>query len=415
MKTKPFIIILLFAFFSTNLYSQSLEKEIKFTLDTFGIALKEKDAGSARKFLTVDFSISANSGSGAYNLLDIILKNQDFESIQFLSINKESDSVILTNVRIVLQNKQEYQSIVAFDPQARIIFIDYFDRLFGHSRYRDSRLVGVLPFSQNGESIILHIKLNDKSRQLSFLFDTGADGMAIRKTLADSLGLKTSHTQTANVVGGQKQIEISSGNAVHLSDSIILSNQNIAIFEKVRDNTDGIIGLNLIKQYITRIDFDDKLLYLYSFGDFKYPDEGSIMKVNTKQNLISIPGVLDLTGKKKVTGTFIVDTGANYYLIAFSRFVRKNRLLLSGFKPKSSGAITSLGHTTPVYNGIASEFSIGDIKQVNMPVTLQASTGRVPDNSNFPDGSIGIQFFSRYNLTIDLLKKEIHLVPRKIP
>lgn len=384
------------------------------------IALKKKDISLVKKITAPDFSISTYSGPGAYSLLDIILKNQNFESIEFISENNQTEkdpAIILATAKFVMQNNKVYESIIAFDPNTRIVFIDRFDNLFGHSRYRESRLIGTIPFTESDESIILQLSLNGVSRPLLFLLDTGADGMAIRKGLADSLNLKINHVQTANVVGGKQQVEISSGNTVCLSDSITLTNQNIAIFEHVRNNTDGIIGLNLIKQFITQIDFDKKLIHFYSFGgDIKHTDSGRTIRVSMPNGLIMVSGVLNLTGKKEVAGNFVVDTGANYHLIAFSRFVRKNRLLLSGFKPESEGATTSLGHTTPVYYGKAAEFDLENgIIQTDMPVTLQASGSRESTDINTPDGSIGIQFFNKYNITINLLEREIHLVPRKLP
>ncbi len=73
--------------------------------------------------------------------------------------------------------------------------------------------------------------------------------MAIRRSLADSIGLKVSHSQEASVVGGRKTVQISADNVLRLSDSLSLKKQNIAIFERVRNGTDGIIGLNLIRKY----------------------------------------------------------------------------------------------------------------------------------------------------------------------
>lgn len=70
-------------------------------------------------------------------------------------------------------------------------FCRLFDRLFGDSRYRKSSLAAVLPFRIEGGSIILSARLNDSPRVMSFLLDTGADGMAIRRSLADSIGLKS--------------------------------------------------------------------------------------------------------------------------------------------------------------------------------------------------------------------------------
>ncbi|MDR1882930.1 MAG: retroviral-like aspartic protease family protein [Prevotella sp.] len=382
-------------------------------INTLGAALKNKDIALAGKTFAPDFSISTGTWPAAKSLLNTILENLKFESVEFdMADIQEGADTTFVKVKFILAEGQPQESVVAFDKEKRILFIDYFDRLFGHSRYRKPRLAGTLPFISKGGSIVLEIKLNNDGRSLLFLLDTGADGMAITKELADSLKLEIDCVQDANVVGGQAWVSISSGNTVHLSDSMSLSNQKIAIFEKVRHDLDGIIGLNLVKQYITGIDFDNRLIRLYSFGDYRYASESKIIKVSTPYNLILAPATLNLTGKKEVTGHFLVDTGANYHLIAFSDFVRKNRLLLSGFKPESQSATVSLGHVTPVYNGKAFGFSLaGGITQSDMPVTLQASNGKAAAG-NTPDGSIGIQFWSKYNLIIDLLKKEIHLLPR---
>ncbi|KAA6347654.1 hypothetical protein EZS27_004879 [termite gut metagenome] len=418
MKYLRFIVIVFFSFFPLILSSQTSEDKIKAILDTLGASLKNKDVELAQHCFAPNFSISTSTWPSARNQLNVILENLNFREVTFVSKEEQiAEETTLVHVKFLLLDRQTQKSIIAFSPDNKIVFIDYFDRLFGQSRYNKSNLAGILPFQQNkDESIILKIKLNNSESPLSFLLDTGADGMAIRKTLADSLNLRISHTQNANIVGGQAQVSISSGNTVHLSDSLSLTNQNIAIFETIRD-VDGIIGLNLVKHYITRIDFDRKEIHLYTFGEHQYL-KGETISISTPYNLILIPGSLNLTEKKTVNGNFLFDTGANYHLIAFARFVRKNRLLLSGFKPEAEGSTISMGHATPVFHGKAYEFSICEnIVQNNMPVTLQASGAGDSSKSgeNTPDGSIGIKFFSSYNLTIDLLRKEMHLSSRNSP
>jgi predicted aspartyl protease len=271
---------------------------------------------------------------------------------------------------------------------------------------------GVLPFQQSTKGVVLKIKLNDSDRALTFLFDTGADGMAIRKDLADSLRLPVSYEQQVNIVGGKKTISISAGNTVRLSDSLLLTGQSIAIFDHIAE-VDGIIGLNLLKKYTVRFDFDNRQLQLYAPENYTPPANlAAIVPITLHRNLLYVVGELDLTGKGVVKGQFLLDTGANYHLIAFSDFVRRNRLLLGGFKPEGTGSTVSMGHATPVYHGKAHRFAIGDaaVSQENMPVTLQASTGRQNDpQEDLPDGSVGIRFFSRYNFTICLHRKEVYL------
>jgi hypothetical protein len=272
----------------------------------------------------------------------------------------------------------------------------------------------VLPFDLKDKGVTLTIRLNDKPLSLVFLLDTGADGMAIRKGLADSLQLKTGYSQDAYIVGGKKKIDISTGNTVHLSDSLSLAGQNIAIFDDIT-GVDGIIGLNLLKDYITRFDFDKQEIQLFPPGHFSLsPEILTTVPIIMHRNLILIAGELDLTSKGPVKGSFLLDTGANYHLIAFSHFVRKNRLLLSGFKPEGMGSTVSMGHATPVYYGTANRFAIGrEVFLEAMPVTLQASAGTTGNEDEYaPDGSIGILFFKRYNFTINLQVKEVYLEKR---
>ncbi|MBB4035652.1 putative aspartyl protease [Dysgonomonas hofstadii] len=413
---KILSILVLFIISVLSGSTQISEDSIKANLYRLSIGLKNKDITAIKKNLDPDFSLSTENWPRAKYILEHIIKNNNFESVELTNneLRVQEDSVVLVNVKFNLENGKTEESVIAINRDNMILFIDYFDHFAGHSRFKDSKLLGILPFNHLNGYIILKIKINDNPRELLFLLDTGADGIAIRKTLADSLSLSISHSQNTSVVGTQIQVNISGGNTIHLSDSISLKNQNIAIFETI-DSFDGIIGLNLVSRFITNINFDENQIYLYSFGNYRYTDNGKTFPISKPSSSIVVPSLLNLTGKKEITGNFIIDTGANYYLILFEQYVRKNRLLLSGFKPEGEATTVSMGYSSPVFYGKASEFKLdNEISQKNMPITLQASKGGVSKQDNdSPDGSIGIKFFSNYNFTIDLLRKQIHLVPRK--
>lgn len=406
-------IIVCFLLFPLVANGKADADSIRLSMKYMEDGLRTKEMVVAQKSFSSDFSVHIYSLPFASGLLKQILGSVTFESVHpdWKRMRTEGD-VTYVNARFVLAGGKEEESVVAFDRFGKILFVDYFDRLFGDSRYRKSVLIAELPFRVKQGAIILSARLNNTSRVMSFLLDTGADGMAICRSLADSIGLKISHSQSANVVGGRKVVQISSGNIVHLSDSLSLKEQNIAIFNNVREGTDGIIGLNLIRKYITKVNFDKQTISFYTFGDYKFPKKGYIIPVKTS-GLVILPSELNLTGDKSIPANFIMDTGANYHLIAFSRFVRKNRLLLSGFKPEGSGTTVSLGHVTPVFYGYAHSLKVGVLTKKKLPVTLQASSNDDHSKNNSVDGSVGIQFFNNYNFTIDLLRKVIHLSANK--
>jgi predicted aspartyl protease len=349
----------------------------------------------------------------AKRFLEPVLENSLIESIDFVETDTCYSDVGIVKVKIKTGNKPDAESVIAFDENYKIVWMDYLDRLYGMSRYNVSEQKAVIPFEFDGKSIIIPLRLNDSQTVFRFLLDTGADGMAIKKALADSLNLSITSSHTADVVGGQLRIDISSGNTVHLTDDFALKNQKIAVFEHIGHDLDGIIGLNIPVNYITSVDFDKQQLTLSTFGDYHYEGRGEVVKIAHKYNVMTIAGTLNVAGKEDVPGNFVFDSGANYDLIAFSGFVRKNRLLLTGFKPESQSATVSMGHSTPVFEGKAQRFAFSpQLVFTDMPVTLQASTSS-NDDERTPSGSIGINLIQKFNFTIDLLRKEIFLSPRE--
>lgn len=281
------------------------------------------------------------------------------------------------------------------------------------SVFAKAKEVARIPFESRNGSIILTVKLNDFPRPLKLLFDTGADGMAVGQSLADSIGLKVARTQKASVVGGSMDISVSTGNTVHMRN-FDFKNQSIAIFKEMRkEGTDGIIGNTLARHYIVKVDYDRKEMLLYKFGDFEEKN-GTAISFSIPSGLFIIPGTLSITADQPHSGNFVFDTGAAYDLICFRPFVKQHRLLVSGFKAESHGSTTSMGIATPTFAGKAAAFSFSNMPPLkDMSVTLMAGGGQSENWNPGFDGSIGVGLISRYNFTINMQKKEIYLLPNQ--
>lgn len=419
MKRKAIIIIMSVVMgFPVLGHGQTKQKEIKATLAKFVRAFQEKNMDKVHECLAEDFSIGVVSWPAAKGYFEPVMSHGEaVKDIEFVSVrSKDKDGVLINVIFKGNNNAESKTSIIGLDNNYKIRFSDYLDRLFGYSRYNESKLVAEIPFRQeDGGSIVIPLRINGSEDVYNFLFDSGADGMAIRRTLADTLGLQVSRTNTASIVGGQMQIQVSGGNKVQLTENFSLTNQSIALFDKVRHGLDGLIGLNLATGYITKVDFDRKVISLYTFGDFKYEDEGVTLPVSVPRSVMLFPVSIDIVGKGAVKGDFVFDTGANYSLIAFSRFVRQNKLLLSGFKPEAEGATASMGHVTPTFMGKARKVSVApEISYSDFPVTLMTTAPGSADDVNAPAGSIGIELIGKFNFTIDLLRKQVHLVTREV-
>ncbi len=371
---------------------------------------KHKNADTLQSSLSADFSIAAYTMPYAQKLLKIVVANYSCDSVQLQSESKQGKLIKLDLIPYY-KGKAAKPEVYMTDEQYKLCYATAFDALYGMNRYQVSKLRAKIPFELENGSIILSVKLNSHSKPLKMLFDTGADGMAITKAKADSLGIKASRAQNASVVGGNVQISVSEGNEVRL-DTFAFKNQSIALFPEVKGNYDGIIGNAMAKRYITHVDFDKKELALYDFGDYQYRDKGISVPVTMPNGLFIITGVLGVGNGPLAEGNFVFDTGAAYSLICFRPFVKQHKLLVNGFKSEYLGSTTSMGLTTPTYSGKATSFSFRNMpKLLNYPVTLMAGGGQSEKWDPGFDGSIGVRTISRYNFTINMQAKEIHFVP----
>lgn len=375
-------------------------------------AFKQKSTSPIKESLAANFSIGAYTNRSALSILQSLTERYPCDSIVF---NKETQVQHGKQIDVTVYptGKTAIKSALHTDSNNKVLYIDIFDQLYGMNRYKPSKLRAIIPFEVINNAIVLTLKLNNSTRPLKFLFDTGADGMAISEALADTLGLKATRKQNASVVGGSMQISISEKNDVHL-DTFVLKNQSIALFKSLDKGTDGLIGNTMTKQYITKVDFDKKELSLYDFGRYAYEVSGKSIPITTPEGLFILPGTVEVTPTKANVGEFVFDTGASYSLICFRPFVKQNKLLVSGFKPEYHGSTTSMGMSTPTYSGRANSFSFAQMPKIsNFPITLMAGGGQSESWNPGFDGSIGIRIISRYNFTINLQEKEIHLTPNK--
>ncbi|MFV0506895.1 MAG: retropepsin-like aspartic protease [Bacteroidales bacterium] len=378
-------------------------------------AFATRDTALIRPLLASDFSISTQTWPTSRNMLHRIFVHSDLNCKVELSnkdVQKLSEGRAKVELKYIFEDTTKLSNIT-LDKNGKIEYVDYFDQQYGLFRDKPSKLVATIPFEYRNGEIVVKIKLNDNGKELNFLFDTGADGMAITDSLAKVQGLKVARSQSTSVVGGNVDVNISSGNTVHVGE-VSLLNCNIAIFNQRRGNTDGILGLTLANRYIVNVDFDSSLIKLFNFGAYEDADKEHAVRITVPSGLAMIDGGLNVNGKEDVHGRFVFDTGAKFTLVCFNNYVSKNRLLVGGFDYDSVTNMTSFGQNTTIYNGQVDKFWFGN-KQIvveNMPVSMQASSGNT-DWAPDADGSLGIRFTENYNFTINLVNKEITFTSRK--
>ncbi|MCH5719802.1 retropepsin-like aspartic protease [Niabella hibiscisoli] len=389
---------------------QAQEAELKARIEKVSAAFLMHTDSLMRPFLAKDFSVGAYMGRAALKNLNAVLSNYKLNTLVYDRL-QQKDSTWLVSAKG--HNTDSFVTHFYFNKNLELRHFDIADQLYGMNRNTESRKVATIPFESRNGSIILTVTLNKSQRPLKLLFDTGADGMMIHKALADTLGLVVSHQQQASVVGGNIDITISRNNTVHLN-GFAIDQQSIAIFGNRESGTDGIIGNTIAKRYITYVDYDRKEITLYTFGKFNDFQNGERVPVDVSSGNMQMDAILSVQKEKPIDAKFILDTGAGYDLIVFRPLVLKHKLLVDGFKADSSGATVSMGISTPVFYGKASQLKLlPGLTVNNLPVTLMGSGSSAASWRPGTDGSLGIRFISRYNFVINLMEKYVAFVPLK--
>jgi hypothetical protein len=400
------IFLLSILIFSCSIYAQN---SIQKSIETFEKAFQNKNYNEIKDLLAPQFTVGVgDSSSNEYYLNGIFNAFPALDSIQIgktVTIKNETFAL----VDFCFNGKQKKPSQIVFNSENKILYVTFFDGLYKVDRNATVKQVASIPFQIIENGIAIKIKLNKADREFLMLLDTGADGMALNPDSAYKAGVVVTKSKSASVVGGSQQVQYSADNTIYLGDQV-LKNQGLVIFPK-HGVYDGLFGANLLRNYITSVNFDTMTIDLYNFGNFNYWGKAKPLVFDYKSGLPVVKMNLTFEDKKTVEGSFTFDTGAGYDLIAYGPFNHKNNLEAS-LKTEYTSVNYSLGKQTKIVGGAIPNISINGNNFSNVTVALQ-EYDEANKNWAFADGSLGIDLIKRFNFTIDLLHKTVYLEPNK--
>ncbi len=143
-----------------------------------------------------------------------------------------------------------------------------------------------LPFKV-GNFVTIPVRINN-SDTMDFILDTGAPVIGLMGTdLVDRLGLDRGRSVR---VGGSGSGQSPSANLI---EGLTVSVGDVQIFDQTaaelpweeisfiefeeEPDFEGIIGYDLLKRYVVRLDFDQNVLTLYKADSFAYEGSGEIL------------------------------------------------------------------------------------------------------------------------------------------
>ncbi len=228
-----------------------------------------------------------------------------------------------------------------------------------------------VPFDLIDNRIVIDVRLDGKG-PFRFIFDSGAVAV-VSTELARAIDLKVEGlTRGDGGVGestverGQTKIPDTDVAGIHLKDEefgVLSFADNKYVFGA--NKIDGIIGYPLFKRFVTRIDYEKRLLTFTEPSQFAYKGRGVAVPIDFDYHLPLVKGELD-----GVPGIFVIDTGARSALLLYGPFVEQNKLR-EKYKASIEG-VTGWGIGGPVRSQIArvETLKLGAVEVKNLVARL---------------------------------------------
>ncbi|MCA6447272.1 MAG: clan AA aspartic protease, partial [Chitinophagaceae bacterium] len=146
----------------------------------------------------------------------------------------------------------------------------------------ESKKIASFPFTQlSGGIIVIKAQLDQFPDSLFFILDTGSGGISLDSATVKRLNLSIVKSEkTIRGIGGIRNVDFTNNHDLglpgmkaqnldfHINDYELLTS---VYGQKI----DGIIGYSFFRRHIVRIDYDEKIIEVYTPGNYRYHRGGA--------------------------------------------------------------------------------------------------------------------------------------------
>ena len=256
--------------------------------------------------------------------------------------------------------------------------------------------------------IYVQARLNN-SEPMWFLLDTGATWSILDVDKAKELNIKSEGTRTLDL-GQTNTVTTTFANDATLDISGVKVSVNVLAVMPAKfrhaPQIVGLIGSDLFKRFVVKIDYTTKSIELFEPKTYKYAGRGEVLPIEIIEEIPHITVNISKGNNSSLITKLLVDTGAAQTIMLYEPFVEKNKLLESTegtIKLRAGG----LGGGSFNYKVRAKAVKIGSISFDDPLINL--STGRGAADRR--DGILGNGLLDRFNVIIDYSRKQVILEP----
>lgn len=262
--------------------------------------------------------------------------------------------------------------------------------------------------------MIVQAKLNNLPDTLNFILDTGSGGISLDSSTCAAFNLNFLPSDTiVTGIGGTHKVNFIFNQTLHLPgltvDSLNFHVNDYELLSTVYgEKIDGIIGYSFFSRYITKINFDNSTIEVFSPGVFSYPNGGTMLHPAFTTLPIQNMYVKDA---RKIGFGFYFDTGAGLYFLMSENFALDSSIFLPKRKFFTTQA-EGMGGKLQMKLTTVKSVQIGKYKFKNVPTYLFKDINNVTSYP-FVGGLVGNDLLRRFNMILNYPKREIHLLPNE--
>ena len=266
-----------------------------------------------------------------------------------------------------------------------------------------------VPFELLNNHIYVDVKLNGKG-PYRLMCDTGGANV-VTPELAKELGLSSEGAFEGRGVGEKSEdMGVTKVEKLQIGDATI-ANQVFLVFalgpfaavEGVPQF--GLVGYEVFKRFVARVDYEKKLLTLALPSAFEYRGTGTIVPFTFNEHIPQVEGSLD-----GISGKFDIDTGARGSVTILAPFAEKNGL--TEHYGAKVAAVTGWGVGGPARGLVtrARTLRLGTLEVAGPVVDLsQQKKGAFIDP--YVAGNVGAGVLKRFNVTFDYGRQRLIFEP----
>ncbi len=264
-------------------------------------------------------------------------------------------------------------------------------------RFASGAASTAVPFDLVNNHIYVDVRLNGRG-PFRMICDTGGMNV-VTPTLAAELGLEPQGAVQGRGVGEASEDVGFVPVGTLTVGGVTLDDQLFAVFplERMADvegvPLDGLVGYEVFKRFVVRVDYQHRHLTLYEPDHFRYDGTGTVVPFTFAEHLPRIEGSID-----GIPGAFDLDTGSRSSLTLLAPFVERHGL----HRRSGIETVTGWGVGGPARGRLLrmGSLRLGDVEIPDVVADLSRQrAGAFTDP--YLAGNVGGGLLKRFNLVFD--------------